>query len=126
MKNLTPQEQVEALESAWNLNPELVCDGCQNPLEIDMSCLEQMLESMRIDMKDVGYVRHVVVRCESAFGDHADECDDNCTYDEGDRYYGGIICHNFNTWVDLWDYRFANEKKETRVSYGAKLIKESN
>lgn len=125
MKKLTSEEQVLALESYWNLNPNLVCDGCQKPLEVDSSCFDQMMESSRIDMKDVGYVKHVVLRCENAFGDHEMECDDNCNYDEGDIYHGGIICHNFNTWVDLWDYRFADEEKEPKISYGAKFVKES-
>lgn len=121
----TSEEQLLELESYWNLNPEIVCDGCEKPLEIDMSCFEQMAESVKIDMEDVGYVKHVVLRCDNAFGNHADECDYDCTYDDGDKYYGGIICHNFNTWVDLWDYRFADEEKEPKVSNGAKFVKES-
>ncbi|HAI56314.1 MAG TPA: hypothetical protein DCM04_00120 [Saprospirales bacterium] len=124
MKKLKPQEQLEALESAWNLNSKLICDGCEQPLEIDMSCFEQMAESVAIDMKDVGYVQHVVLRCENASGYHQDECDNDCDYDDGEKYHDGIICHNFNVWVDLWDDRFSDNPTRPKVGKysGAKLL----
>lgn len=122
---LKPQEQLDALESAWNLNPKLICDGCEQPLEIDMSCYEQMAESVDIDMKNDGYVQHVVLRCENASGMHQDECDySNCDFDDGDKYHDGIICHNFNVWVDLWDDRFSDNPTGPKLNKysGARLL----
>ena len=116
MKKLSPQEQLDALELEWNLNPKLICDGCEQPLEIDSSCYEQMAESVSIDMESVGYVQHVVLRCQNASESlHVDNCNGDCNYDDGDKWYNGydyeIICYNVNERIDLWDDRFSKNPK---------------
>ena len=130
MKKLTPEEQLSALESAWNLNPKLICEACEHPLEIDMSCSEQMAESVSIDMESVGYVQHVVLRCQNASESlHIDNCDyGDCNLDDGDKWYNGynyeIICHNNNVWVDLWDDRFSDNPTGAKLNKysGARLL----
>jgi len=34
------QRQLEELESDYNENPKFVCDDCETPLVVDMSCFE--------------------------------------------------------------------------------------
>ena len=40
------QRQVQELESDYNENSKYVCDSCETPLVVDMSCFDQMAESM--------------------------------------------------------------------------------
>jgi len=124
----TREKQLNYLEQYWELNDNIVCDGCEQPLEIDMACFEQMAESSKIDWEESGFVKHVVLRCENASGGHQDRCDGDCDYNDGDRDYeswdDSLICHNFNVWVDLWDYRFSgDEKKKPYISSGGATLK---
>jgi len=115
--------QLYELESDYNENPKFVCDSCETPLVVDISCTDQMAESMRIDWEADGFVTHVVARCENSFA-HAEQCwthdenggiDYNCYLNEGaddPNGYDNKVCHNGYEWVDIWDKRFSKNPED--------------